>query len=426
MRSAQVVSLLAGWLSFAGPAAGVGLEFFPLAPCRLVDTRGAAAPAGGPALDDGVVRVFQVIDGCAGAIPKAATAVTVNVTAVPGGRAGSLTIYPAGLAPPTTTNVSFQAARTRAANTVVGLGVGGAVAAIADLDGSGGVVDLVLDIAGYFVPVVRFAALGDTGRGNTEQGQVATALRNKCVAERCDFVVLLGDNIYDSGVVSTTDPQWQTKFELPYQNVDLDFWAVLGNHDYGGNGAGNEFTKGQHQVDYTLVSDKWQMPDNFYRQAFEHVELFALDTNLQYYGMDADQESAFPSWLAASSARWKIALGHHPYLSNGPHGNAGNYDGVPGRGAGIEDFFDDHLCGEVDVYLSGHDHSLQWLADATCAELIVSGAGAAVTTLPGSNASRYQDPSLGFLYVEIVGDSFTGQFIGADGSVLYERTLVKP
>ena len=426
MRSAPLVSLLAGFATLASPASGAGLEFFALPPCRLVDTRDGPGPTGGLPLADGEVRVFQIAGGCAGAIPEAATAITVNVTAVPSGSSGSLVIYPAGLAPPAASSVSFKATRTRAANTVVGLGVDGSVAALAHLDGDGGVVDLVLDVAGSFVPVVRFAALGDTGMANTGQLAVATALDAKCELERCDFVLLLGDNIYPSGVTSTTDAQWQTKFETPYQAVDLDFWAALGNHDYGNNGAGDDFARGQHEVDYTLVSAKWKMPDNFYRQEFEHVELFALDTNLQLYGMDADQESAIPGWLSASTARWKIAFGHHPYKSNGPHGNAGNYDGVAGRGQGIKDFFDDHLCGEVDVYLAGHDHNLQWLTDSTCAELLVSGGGASTTALSTNNATRFQAASLGFLYVEIVGDSFTGQFIDSAGTVRFERTVVKP
>ena len=46
------------------------------------------------------------------------------------------------------------------------------------------------------------------------------------------FVVLLGDNFYEDGVASVDDPQWQTKFEDPYANIDLPFYAVLGNHDH--------------------------------------------------------------------------------------------------------------------------------------------------------------------------------------------------
>ena len=32
-------------------------------------------------------------------------------------------------------------------------------------------------------------------------------------------------------------------------------------------------------------------------------------------------------WAGGSTGTWRIAYGHHPYLSNGPHGNAGMYEG---------------------------------------------------------------------------------------------------
>jgi tartrate-resistant acid phosphatase type 5 len=41
------------------------------------------------------------------------------------------------------------------------------------------------------------------------------------------------DNFYDEGVDSLDDEQFQTKFELPYADIDFPFWVVLGNHDYG-------------------------------------------------------------------------------------------------------------------------------------------------------------------------------------------------
>ena len=85
--------------------------------------------------------------------------------------------------------------------------------------------------------------MGDTGKGNTGQQDVANAVARKCAASGCDFVQLLGDNIYESGVTSVTDAQWQTKFEKPYMGISQPFYVVLGNHDYGGNGAGNEFDK---------------------------------------------------------------------------------------------------------------------------------------------------------------------------------------
>ena len=85
--------------------------------------------------------------------------------------------------------------------------------------------------------MLRFAALGDTGKGNTGQQNMANALAAKCLADGCDFVQLLGDNFYDSGVSSPTDSLFNTYFEVPYAAVTAPFWAVLGNHDYGGGGA---------------------------------------------------------------------------------------------------------------------------------------------------------------------------------------------
>ncbi len=284
--------------------------------------------------------------------------------------------------------------------------------------------------AGGAPPSVRFVAIGDTGKGNQGQVDVANAIAAKCAADGCDFVQLLGDNIYDSGVDSTSDTQWQTKFEVPYANVDLPFWVVLGNHDYGGNGAGTDFGKGQNEIDYTNVSSKWNLPAAYYRRTVGHVEFFALDTNMAMFHQADQQATAVQGWIAASTATWKIGLGHHPYLSNGPHGNAGEYDGlefVPiTNGAGVKNLLEDTVCGTTDLYLSGHDHSRQYLV-GTCtgAELIVSGAGASTTELPGSEPAWFQSVELGFLYVAIVGDTLTAEFIDTNGVVNYSRTIQK-
>lgn len=280
-------------------------------------------------------------------------------------------------------------------------------------------------------PTLRFVAMGDTGKGNQGQKDVGAAIAAHCAARGCDFVQLLGDNIYDSGVTSVDDPQWQTKFEEPYKLVTQPFYVVLGNHDYGGDGAGWEFGKGAFEIAYTAKSMKWKLPAAHYRRTVGNVDFFGLDTNLMMYNRDVDkQKTALAGWLASSMTTWKIAFGHHPYLSNGSHGNAGNYDGlwfVPiAGGQGVKKFFDDNVCGKVDLYISGHDHSRQWLTD-TCrgTELAVSGAGASGTDLPGRNKNRFQSKELGFLYVTIVGRTLTAEFIDKTGKTEFTRTLTK-
>src|SRR5688572_20576102 len=109
---------------------------------------------------------------------------------------------------------------------------------------------------------VRFVAFGDAGEGNEGQYAVSGAVGVVCQQRGCDFALYLGDNFYDDGVASAMDEQFQSKFEMPYSNLDLQFNIVLGNHDYGQ--IGNEWDKSQHEIDYTAMSDKWNLPDEWY------------------------------------------------------------------------------------------------------------------------------------------------------------------
>ncbi|RMH44157.1 MAG: hypothetical protein D6689_03070 [Deltaproteobacteria bacterium] len=342
-----------------------------------------------------------------------------------------------------------------------GDGAGAAAGADAGLrDAAGGQADAGVRDAGGAADAgvppdrpVRFVVMGDTGEGNQAQADVAAAIAATCAARGCDFVVLLGDNIYDSGVDSVDDPQWQTKFEQPYRDIDLPFYVVLGNHDYGGSlfgfdqgGLGNEWDKGPIEVMYSDVSDKWEMPATHYTFTWGNVGFIMLDTNSILWDdtTHGDQREWYAAALAeVAGADWVFAAGHHPYLSNGRHGNAGNYESIEVGGVEIPNplpvlngdhvkaFFDDVVCGTVAVYFAGHDHNRQWLdaPSALCgAELIVSGAGAKTTPFsdPAPNAAHWQDDSTeGFLYVVVDRNTFTGQFIDRTGAVNFERTITR-
>lgn len=298
-------------------------------------------------------------------------------------------------------------------------------------------------------PPLRFIAVGDTGKGNDTQYQVADAMRDLCAAEGCDFVVLLGDNLYPEGAEEVDDPVWQSAFEDPYSDLDLPFYAVLGNHDYGGklafvdvDGLGNQFDRGPVEVEYSQVSDKWRMPDTHYTMRHGPVGFIALDTDSILWDNDdnGDQWDWFPGALAeVADAPWVLALGHHPYRSNGPHGNAGHYKSLLDLsvpidsldGEDVEEFMEELVCGNVDMYLSAHDHQRQWLDASMCSgtELVGSGAGGEVKEVadPSRNPVLYQDGTTpGFLYVVADEESLTGQFIDATtGAVAFERTLTR-
>jgi uncharacterized repeat protein (TIGR01451 family) len=74
------------------------LAFHTLAPCRLVDTRGAVGPFGGPALAANASRTFTVVGRCG--LPATAWAVALNVAVTAPTAAGHLRVYPGGTPAP--------------------------------------------------------------------------------------------------------------------------------------------------------------------------------------------------------------------------------------------------------------------------------------------------------------------------------------
>ena len=139
------------WVNAGGGYCSIGLPagslFYTLAPCRLIDTRNPAGPAGGPALPAGQTRGFALSGACG--IPASAKALSVNVTVTQPAAAGYLSVYAADQQPGGTSAISFAAGQTVANNAVLRLSGDGA-GAIAVLAGSPGNVHFILDVNGYF------------------------------------------------------------------------------------------------------------------------------------------------------------------------------------------------------------------------------------------------------------------------------------
>jgi hypothetical protein len=121
-------------------------RFVPVTPCRIADTRNPSGPFGGPFLTGGMSREF-VIPSSACNIPSGAQAYALNITVVPKGILGFLTMYPCGETLPLTSNLNSIDGRVKAVATIVPAGPDGGVCAFAFND-----TDLILDISGYFVP----------------------------------------------------------------------------------------------------------------------------------------------------------------------------------------------------------------------------------------------------------------------------------
>lgn len=121
------------------------LQFFTVIPCRVLDTRTATGPSGGPALAAGAIRTFPVANICN--IASSARAIVANLTVTNAGADGSLQAYAGGDPPPTSNSLSFRAGVTRANNGIIRLGADGSVA-IWCLSTQG--TDVILDVTGFF------------------------------------------------------------------------------------------------------------------------------------------------------------------------------------------------------------------------------------------------------------------------------------
>jgi hypothetical protein len=130
-----------GFVARFGPTPAL---FVPLTPCRVVDTRGVAAPLGGPGLGSGEARSFAIPAGACG-VPSGAVAYAVNLTVVPRRALGFLTAWPTGKPRPVVSTLSSLDGRVKANAALIPAGDFGAVTIFASDPA-----DVVLDIQGYF------------------------------------------------------------------------------------------------------------------------------------------------------------------------------------------------------------------------------------------------------------------------------------
>ncbi|GHF49830.1 hypothetical protein HNQ07_002846 [Deinococcus metalli] len=299
---------------------------------------------------------------------------------------------------------------------------------------------------------LRVVVMGDQGTGTDVQWRVAAAMREVCAAQGCDLGVALGDNFYPAGPKSLDSTLFRDRFEVPYGPLKVPFLVVPGNHDeswlFGGDGADSRGA--DVQVAYAKVNPQWVMPARTYRAPVGTLaEFFAVDTSpLAAYlpprraderqggAWDVAQRAWLTGALAASHARWKLVLGHHPLFSNSAHGDAGQYDGLGlsfQRGDGVRQLYT-LACGRADLLLSGHDHALEVFGpqpECPGTWTAVSGAAGKPSSPGGGTRAAafeaYGKP--GFMVLDVTPDALTVQVYmldGAGAAVLAHTQVITP
>jgi hypothetical protein len=214
------------------------------------------------------------------------------------------------------------------------------------------------------------------------------------------FVVMLGDNIYDSH----TPEDYRLKFERPYKPLlddGVKFFAVIGNHDVESEMHYPPFNMGGEpyytfRPDATLISD---LTGN-------DVQFFMLDTERP----DSTQLAWLDRELEKSDARWKIPVFHRPIYSSGRYSS-------PARifRSMLEPIFLRH---GVKLALSGHEHFYERTKPQRGVTYFISGAAG---SLRANDLRRTPltaagfDTDYSFMLFEATGDEMHFQSISRTG-----------
>jgi hypothetical protein len=131
---------------FTLPGTSAGLAFYPLTPCRVLDTRGDSNALGGPFLTGGTSRDFPILSSSCN-IPSSAQAYSLNFTAVPHGVLGYISVWGTGQEQAVVSTLNASTGTVVANAAIAPAGSDGKISVFATDD-----TDLVMDVNGYFAP----------------------------------------------------------------------------------------------------------------------------------------------------------------------------------------------------------------------------------------------------------------------------------
>jgi 3',5'-cyclic AMP phosphodiesterase CpdA len=257
---------------------------------------------------------------------------------------------------------------------------------------------------------VKFAVIGDSGRGWAPQHEVAARMAEYRARFPFSFVLMAGDNIYE-GPASAED--YRLKFEEPYRallDAGVRFYAVLGNHDDPRQRFYPLFNMGGQRY-YTF-----RPPSGLIARLAEDVQVFAFDST----NLDRDQLAWARRELARSHARWKIALLHHPVYSPGRYQAQARLTRWQ-----IESTL---VGGHVDAVFSGHEHLFARMKPQQGVLYFISGAAGSLRKGDARQVpalARSFDDDFHFMLVEIDGDSMYVQAISRLGRTVDAAVLEK-
>jgi len=290
---------------------------------------------------------------------------------------------------------------------------------------------------------------------------VSGAMQRFCAEQaKCDFGVMLGDNIYPSGLTFGADGfddarRLKDMLGDPFGHLvespgDFVTYVTLGNHDWE-----TSREAGFAEIKYLENAPSFYMNGPYYTvkppAAKGEVELFVIDTSMilatatvfeDYLADDGSEvvtdeidepdyfvkpmteaERNMPDWLEnklrASTAKWKFVVAHHPIWSS----SGSKFE----QARVLRRLILPAMCRYADALLVGHDHTLEIhtddcataLGQETALPLVQIVSGAASKQRPvNTSFIRYQEDKYpehstiwargllwGFAHMQLEGDT---------------------
>lgn len=279
-------------------------------------------------------------------------------------------------------------------------------------------------------PTVAFAIIGDYGTGDANEAAVASLVASWGPA----FVIAAGDDYYGSAGGTGTARydestgryycSWlkdisTTGSRCPVGPATVNaFFPALGNHDYGDAAPGPD----TYLAYFTLPGSGFSNTsgnERYYDFVNGPVHFFVLNSNSQEANGTTSgslQGQWLQAGLAASTARWKVVVAHHPpYSSDSTHGsNASMQWPFAAWGA--------------DIVVSGHSHTYERVVRDGIVYFVngLGGAGRYAFGAPVTGSASRYNANWGAQKVAVNNTTLDLEFFDVTGALVDSSHLEKP